>query len=78
MPGVQNLGITDFDFCVPETGLPPAKCRHLYEFPLESPNGDLGRKKTFLSGDIEAYGVINKELSDSASFITKKLETSTS
>ena len=31
-------------------------------FPLEGPHGDLDGKKSFLSDDIEASGLINEEL----------------
>ena len=69
--GLVNLGINVCDFRGLETGLSSAIDRILYAIPSEAHREDFDRKKSFLPDDIEAYELINEELSDPMSFIMK-------
>ena len=73
MSGLSNLGITVGDFYGVETGMAATGYRPMYAFPLEAPQGDLDRKKSPLSDDIEAYGLINEELPDAMSSYYEKV-----
>ena len=67
--GTSNLGTTVCDFRIPETCLPSMGDRLLYAFPSGAPQGDLDRKKSFLSDKTELYDLINEEFPDSMSFL---------
>ena len=59
-------------FCYLETAPSAIKGQLLYALPPEASQGDFDRDKSSLSGDFEASGLINGELSGPMSFYRNK------
>ena len=68
MYGLGNLRITVCNICFPKTGLPPTRYRIRYAFHSGAHRGDLDRKQSFLSDDIEVSELAKEEFPYSMSF----------